>query len=118
MKFIDVLKKMRDIIEDVIEELSEELNMGLEDAKAGVLEIKNNIDSILDESGSLDDNVVLDQIKELHDAIEDTAEALEVELIEHDSKTPLFQSLHDDASAMRNELDDTHLLKPKPYGQI
>jgi polyhydroxyalkanoate synthesis regulator phasin len=118
MKYTDVLKRMRDIIEDVIEELSEELNMSLEDAKAGVLEIKNNIDSILDESGSLDDNVVLDQIKELHEAIEDMADELEVELNEHDSKTPLFQSLHNDASAMRHELDDSHLLKPKPYGQI
>jgi hypothetical protein len=118
MKYIDALKKMRDIIEAVSEELSDELNMSLEDSKAGLLEIKNNIESTLDESGSIDDNVVFDQIKELYEAIEDMAEELEIELDEHDSETPLFQSLHNDASAMQHELDDMHLLKPKPYGQI
>jgi hypothetical protein len=118
MKYIDALKKMREVIEAVSLELFEELNMRLEDTKAGLLEIKNNIESILDESGSIDDNVVFDQIKELHEAIEDMAEELEIELDEHESETPLFQSLHNDASAMRHELDDSHLLKPKPYGQI
>jgi hypothetical protein len=118
MKIVDVLANMRDLIESISEELFEELNMSLEDTKASLLEIKNNIEAILDESGSIDDNVVFDQINELHESIEDMAQELEIELDEHGSKTPLFQTLHNDSAALRHELDDSHLMKPKPFGHF
>jgi len=118
MKYIDVLKKMLDQLEDVIDELTVELDMVLEDAKSGIKEIKTNIESILEESGYIDDNVVLDQIKELEGVIEDFATEEDITLDKNATNTPLFQSLHNDASSMRYELDDSHLMKPKPYGQI
>jgi hypothetical protein len=114
MKYIDVLKKMREMTESVSNELFEVLNIDVEVSNAGISNIKSYIESILDETGSIDDNVMFEQIKELHEIIEDMAEEMKIELNETDISTPLFQSLHDDASAMRFELDRSHILKPTP----
>jgi hypothetical protein len=117
MKFIEILKKMRDSLEDLANELSEELDFNIEGTKAGLHEIENKIDAILEESGGIDDNVFPEQVEDLYEAIKELAEGSDIELDNQQGSPVVFQALYNDASAMRDELDDGHILKPSPYAQ-
>jgi hypothetical protein len=112
MNFIDTLVQIKDSIKELIQEIKLGFNV---DVESLCKKLENQIGTIIEETGGMDDNVMLSQMVELHETIADIVHETDIELDDQDSASPLLLETFNSINEMRDELDNSHLIKPNPY---